>query len=390
MAVRPGRVLARRRARRVEEALLGEQHERPLRDRARATAPRSDAAISSSVPPRWTVAGRRALRRPPGDRPVERPVDLEHARPVAVALEPAPVARPAAGRRRARSSWRGVDVEQDGSRRRQLVERLDAARRSRSRRRASAGTTASASAMRCEPPRGERPADGVRRAAPAQPERRRSAAARAAASSGRRAREQRRAPVRRGSQPRRAASPAAPRASAEARQRERVARQRAAAPSSVLEQRLGIARRAARSAAGRRPPSAPEPARGRVRASARARPPCRRRTGARARAGGWIHSSPCSASGSVRKNGERDRRAGGSPSRRRGRSPAASARPSARRRPTVSARLEHAHRAARPAPARSPRPARSARSRRRRRVRHGRSLALRPSTGRRRFRRLPT
>ena len=46
------------RARRVEEALLGEEHVRPLGDRRLATAPRSDAAISSSVPPRWTVAAR--------------------------------------------------------------------------------------------------------------------------------------------------------------------------------------------------------------------------------------------------------------------------------------------------------------------------------------------
>ena len=63
------------------------EHVRPLRDARRAAAPRSEAAISSSVPPRCTVAAWRTGLGPPGDRPVERPVELEDARPVAVARE---------------------------------------------------------------------------------------------------------------------------------------------------------------------------------------------------------------------------------------------------------------------------------------------------------------
>ena len=50
----------------------------------------------------------RDLRRAPGDRAVERPVELEDARPVAVAREPPGVAGRAAGRRPASASWRGV------------------------------------------------------------------------------------------------------------------------------------------------------------------------------------------------------------------------------------------------------------------------------------------
>ena len=92
VAVRPGRVPPGRRARRVEEALLGEQHERPLRD---LPAPRRRLRRRDLLQRRSEVdgPGACAFLRPPGDRPVERPVELEHARPVAVALQPAAVAR---------------------------------------------------------------------------------------------------------------------------------------------------------------------------------------------------------------------------------------------------------------------------------------------------------
>ena len=55
VAVRPGGVLAAGRAGRVKQAGLDEQHVRSYAEVAQATS-RSEAAISSSVPPRCTVA----------------------------------------------------------------------------------------------------------------------------------------------------------------------------------------------------------------------------------------------------------------------------------------------------------------------------------------------
>ena len=83
-------------------------------------------------------AGAGDLRGGPRDRPVERPVELEDAGPVAVAREPAPVAAAAAGRRPSAAAAAGVTSSSAG--------RRPAARRrtrpvgpSRSGRRASAG-----------------------------------------------------------------------------------------------------------------------------------------------------------------------------------------------------------------------------------------------------------
>ena len=82
------------------------------------------AAISSSVPPRWTVAGPARTLGGPRDRAVERPVDLEHARAVAESLgsPAAPWRQPVAGDRHELARR---DVEQDGTRRRQVGERVD-------------------------------------------------------------------------------------------------------------------------------------------------------------------------------------------------------------------------------------------------------------------------
>ena len=85
VAVRPGGVLALRRAGRVEQRVLGEQHERPLgrrcssRRRARRRRSRRASRRGGRSP------ARRALGRAPRDRPVERPVELECARAVPVA-----------------------------------------------------------------------------------------------------------------------------------------------------------------------------------------------------------------------------------------------------------------------------------------------------------------
>ena len=269
-----------------------------------------------------------ALLGPPGDRPVERPVELEHARPVAVALEPAAIARRGGGRRPGRAgraaSRRGA---RDASRRARRATRL--AVPSRSRRRASAGSEARASESRCEPPRG----NGQPTACAEQPEHQAEGRARRAvepaASSGRRAPRRRRAP----SRPRkasRASSVAGSAArSAEAGQRERV-RGNVQRREQVLEQRLGIAgeRREDAAATGRRPRRArarPPPA------SARAGPRCRRRTGGRAPPAARSTRRRAPRAAACGRTATRPR-AGGSPSRRRGRIPAASARPSARRR----------------------------------------------------------
>ena len=125
----------------------------------------------------------------------------------------------------------------------------------------------------------------------------------------------------------------AQRRQAEARQRERVARRRASGPS-----RSGSSASASRDerldqpAVGRaRPRRAPRRSR---RPSARAAPRCRRRAGAPAATSGWTTRGRARASGSVAEERRGERRAGGSPSRRRARSRAASARRSGcRRRP---------------------------------------------------------
>ena len=123
VAVGPQRVRAGGRAGRVEQALLGDEHERAAADAGRARPRASAAAISSSVPPRCTVPGPPALRRRPRHRPVERVVELEDARAVAVARRaPGGSARGSSSPAIARS-WRGVRSKSTRARAAQLVER---------------------------------------------------------------------------------------------------------------------------------------------------------------------------------------------------------------------------------------------------------------------------
>ena len=90
MAVRPYGVLALRRARLVEEALLGEQDKGPL-----GVFPAGDGGLAGGDllqrPAEVDGPGTPALLRLPGDRAVEREVDLEDAGAVAVALEGPPI-----------------------------------------------------------------------------------------------------------------------------------------------------------------------------------------------------------------------------------------------------------------------------------------------------------
>src|SRR5215213_10039142 len=86
VAVGPDGVLAFGGARLVEEALLGEQDERPLR----VLPPRHGALPRCDLVERAAEvdgSGPLAALGCPGDRPVEREVHLEDARTVAVALE---------------------------------------------------------------------------------------------------------------------------------------------------------------------------------------------------------------------------------------------------------------------------------------------------------------
>ena len=112
----------------------------------------SAAATSSSVPPRWTVAARRGALRGPRHRAVQRPVHLEHARPVAEALRepPGPWRQPVA---RDRDELARRDVEDDGAGEWQVGERPRPDGRSRPRRRAPRVPRPSRRRRRCAPPR---------------------------------------------------------------------------------------------------------------------------------------------------------------------------------------------------------------------------------------------
>src|SRR5215217_5167874 len=86
VAVRPHSVLALRSAGGVEEALLREQYEGPLR----VLSPGDGGLARGDFLQRPTEVhgpGTPALLRSPGNRTIEREVDLEDAGPVAVALE---------------------------------------------------------------------------------------------------------------------------------------------------------------------------------------------------------------------------------------------------------------------------------------------------------------
>ncbi len=261
----------------------------------------SAAAISSSVPPTCTVDGVEAARIAPRDRPVERPVELEHARAVAIAAQPAHVAR---GQDRLADvgELRRAGVEEDDARRRNVGEACARARRSRSGRRAGADTR-----------RAPRRWPASRRRRPASPRRapvsakimataavsgrssgRIECAAQPASSARARApRKRARSATRRGQQP----------GQPEARHRERMPRQ-AQRAEEIGEQRVRLAQERREEPSCRRRASSP---------SSRAVSSSERRSstagssssGCATDAGGWIQRRPCAASGSVRKNGER-------------------------------------------------------------------------------------
>ncbi len=91
MAVGPSGVLPVRRPQGIEQALLREQHERPLGNAAppRLALRRDDLR---ERPAQMHRGGPRALRGAPRDRPVERPVELEYPGPVPESLHPSAVA----------------------------------------------------------------------------------------------------------------------------------------------------------------------------------------------------------------------------------------------------------------------------------------------------------
>ena len=248
----------------------------------------------------------RALRRPPGDRPVERPVELEDARPVAEAARAGGGSATAAPRRRARASWRGVTSSRIGSRAAELGERVDAAagldlaaERAEVARRARRRAAASRRGRAASRPRG--------RACRARARTPRSAARRAAASSARASPANRpRARVPAEAQRAQATVAGSSGAGAEARQRERMAREperRRGARRSVA----GRGRAAARSACGSGVASSPSVAAVSSTERSEQRRASRRRRDARARPAAATHSTRARSSGSVRKNGEATR-----------------------------------------------------------------------------------
>src|SRR5215207_380708 len=122
VAVGPNGMLARRRAGRVEEALLRQQHERSL---GMLAAPHGGFTGGDLLQRASEVdgPGPQALDGPPGDRAVEREIYLEDAGTVTVILEGAPVAlgdvRP-----RDVEQLAGRDVEEDRARARHLLDRV--------------------------------------------------------------------------------------------------------------------------------------------------------------------------------------------------------------------------------------------------------------------------
>ena len=118
MAVRPRRVPARGRTRRVERRLLDEEDERPVR-----VAPGGDVCLPArDLLERPPEMHRRGPPRPvslPRNGTAQGPVDLERTRSVAVSLETTPIggAQPIAGDR---DQLTGRHIEQDGPGRREL------------------------------------------------------------------------------------------------------------------------------------------------------------------------------------------------------------------------------------------------------------------------------
>ena len=106
MAVGPGGVLALRRARGIKEALLRQQHERSLRRDAARHALLGGGDLLQR-PAEMNRARASACGILPGNRAIQRVVDLEDARPIAIGPSreryPSGSASPAI-----RSIWRGV------------------------------------------------------------------------------------------------------------------------------------------------------------------------------------------------------------------------------------------------------------------------------------------
>ena len=309
VAVRPGRRLAGGRPGRVPAVRTGRTARTAAPGGRPAATSASAAAISASVPPRWTVAARRGPSAVHGIGSVERPVDLEHARS------------------RSGTARRG-GVVRAGSRSPAIASELRAAscrtgRRARGGSSPSEATRSAGDDLAAERPelRGQgvgdgrraaadhRPADrvGVRRRAPARTTR--SAAGRAAASSAPRARRTAPAPARRrnataGQARRRSGAPAARTGPARAGGAGR-GRPGRAAPRQLVRRRGRAARtgpppgRARR----RRPSPAAVAAHGPLE---HGRPAAVERVGERARRGG-SSSTPRAARSTVRKNGEAER-----------------------------------------------------------------------------------
>ena len=93
------------------------------------TSPRScaasDAAISSSVPPRWTVAARAQSGARPRNRPVERPIELERGRRRSDSARARGGTAPGSRSPAIRATWRGPRSSITTRAPAQLVERAD-------------------------------------------------------------------------------------------------------------------------------------------------------------------------------------------------------------------------------------------------------------------------
>jgi hypothetical protein len=125
--VDPGGVLPRRRARRIREARLGDEDEGRLRGPSAPDLPLRSRDLLERAAEMDDARAAARLRRP-GNRRVERVVDLVGRGSVAERLE----LRAVAGRKpvaRDRDELPRRDVKQDGARGRKLVERSDAAPR---------------------------------------------------------------------------------------------------------------------------------------------------------------------------------------------------------------------------------------------------------------------
>ena len=84
-------MFALRRPRRIEQALLGDEHIRPLRVPALPGSAFTGRDLLEGSAEVHRARARTCLGAP-GDGPVERPVELEEPRPVAVAGKPAAIA----------------------------------------------------------------------------------------------------------------------------------------------------------------------------------------------------------------------------------------------------------------------------------------------------------